>query len=465
MAIYRKIENVTDIASIVFVSHDENISAIERAISGSIQSQCKHLGFEDDLLQSLSDSSPDLIFIGSTEENRHKKSIDLCLKIRGSGYGGIIILLTKRISTLEDTACITSKGFDNYLLYSDSLSRAMADIRWAILNHRRRVKLSIQFDNNPDMFYTVDREGRIFDLNLGAVGHTGYSPKEIVNRNMNVSEIGTLKKFKRTIRPLIIDKNIGKVFSITVEEGDTVSQIRTKIHNVVTMGLIATVEKTDITEAMYSNTLDIMVNSITLLSQRDNYTAAHSSRVFYYCTFIADKLGVDKNKKFMRDLYFAALLHDVGKIGVRDRILLKPGKLTREEFDHLATHPVKGYKLLHPYSFLNGSSEFVRYHHERFDGKGYPEKLKGNKIPLGSAIIAVADSFDAMTTTRPYRQPLPFEKVCSEINDNIGIQFNVEVGKAFSSIMSTSMVEKVQKMSRKPLNVISHEVISTILEA
>jgi HD-GYP domain-containing protein (c-di-GMP phosphodiesterase class II) len=265
------------------------------------------------------------------------------------------------------------------------------------------------------------------------------------------------------IKPLIEADNIERVFRQSVEEGERISQIRTKIHNVATIGLTATIAKTDITEAIYSHTLDILINSVSLLSQRDNYTASHSSRVFYYCKHIAGKLGLTKNKKFLRDLYFAALLHDVGKIGIRDDVLLKPDSLNKEEFNDLSSHPVKAYRLLQPHSFLRGASELVRFHHERVDGRGYPDKLKGNRIPLGSSIIAVADSFDAMTTTRPYRKTLTYDKALSEISRNLGTQYNIDAGEAFLSVITPSLMDEVKNLSRRPLHAISQELISNIL--
>jgi HD-GYP domain-containing protein (c-di-GMP phosphodiesterase class II) len=421
------------------------------------------LHLSNDSIESLIVTPPDVLFISCTDANR-KEKFDLCQRLRESGYDGIIILFVDDISEFGDTASITSSGFDNYLLKTDSDSRHLDNIHWGILNRRRRNKFKIQFDNNPDMFFTVDGEGRVYDLNRSATEGSTFTPKEVVNSGIHISSLGTLSCFEKVIRPLIREDNIGKVFSETVDHVESVSQLRIKIHNVPTIGLVATVANTDITKTMYSHTLDILVNSVTLLSQRDMYTADHSSRVFYYCIQIAEKLGMAADRIFIRDLYFAAILHDVGKIGVRDDILLKPGKLTKEEFNELATHPVKAYDLLQPYSFLKGASELARFHHERADGKGYPDKLMGNEIPLGAFIIAVADSFDAMTTARPYRNSLPYEKAVSEIKENLGTQYDKEVGKAFLSIVSPSLHHEIRRMSSKPLSVVSQELLSTIIK-
>jgi HD-GYP domain-containing protein (c-di-GMP phosphodiesterase class II) len=129
----------------------------------------------------------------------------------------------------------------------------------------------------------------------------------------------------------------------------------------------------------------------------------------------------------------ASLLHDLGKVGVRDAILDKPGPLTPEEWTAMRQHPVTGWKILGPLGFLAEEARSVRHHHERFDGGGYPDGLAGNAIPLPARIIAVADAFDAMRTVRPYRPPLPLEKALAELEGNAGKQFDPTVVDAFQT--------------------------------
>jgi HD-GYP domain-containing protein (c-di-GMP phosphodiesterase class II) len=133
------------------------------------------------------------------------------------------------------------------------------------------------------------------------------------------------------------------------------------------IGLVATVIKTDITETIYSRSIDILLHSVNLLSERDHYTAGHSSRVHHYCRMIVESLGLHNEKRFKRDLYFAALLHDIGKIGIRDDILLKETRLTKKEFSMLESHPEKGYNALKHYRFLDKSTIYILNHHERPD--------------------------------------------------------------------------------------------------
>ncbi len=167
-----------------------------------------------------------------------------------------------------------------------------------------------------------------------------------------------------------------------------------------------------------------MLGSISSLVQaleaRDQYTRGHSEEVSEICTQIAKKIQVGQEE--LENITIAARLHDVGKIGVRDDILLKPGKLTDAEFAIIKRHPLVGSKILAPIESLEKAIPIVLNHHERFDGKGYPEGLKGLDIPFWARVTAVADTYHALTSDRPYRQGLPQEKALQIIADARGTQ-------------------------------------------
>ncbi|MDP2922369.1 MAG: HD domain-containing protein, partial [Candidatus Omnitrophota bacterium] len=170
------------------------------------------------------------------------------------------------------------------------------------------------------------------------------------------------------------------------------------------------------------------------IEAKDHYTHGHTERV----TNLAMKIGrrlIEKNPKLddklLEDLHIAALLHDIGKIGVPESILNKEGLLNKEEWQKMRMHPLIGVTILQPIKELESIILGVKYHHERFDGQGYPEGLSGDHIPLIAAIIAVADSFDAMTSTRPYRQAKPKETAIVEIKRLSGQQFYPQVVSAF----------------------------------
>jgi hypothetical protein len=178
----------------------------------------------------------------------------------------------------------------------------------------------------------------------------------------------------------------------------------------------------------YDATLEALAAA---LDARDRETAGHSSRVTVYTMDMARHLGVVEGSDEWLDIERASLLHDVGKIGIADAILNKAGPLTPEEWQEMRKHPVIGYEMLKEVRFLASASEIVYSHHERYDGKGYPEGVKGEAIPLGSRIFAVADAFDAMISDRPYRRALPWDKACDEIVTNSGAQFDPKVVEAF----------------------------------
>jgi len=171
---------------------------------------------------------------------------------------------------------------------------------------------------------------------------------------------------------------------------------------------------------------------VTALDFRDNETQGHSFRVVEYAMLVAQKMGVvEPDLTLIRR---GAILHDVGKIGVPDAILKKPGKLDEQEWEEMRKHPEMGYRMLEHIPFLKPSLEVVYCHQERYDGKGYPRQLKGERIPLGARIFAVVDTFDAMTSDRPYRAALTIQDACEEIERFGGTQFDPQVAATFLSI-------------------------------
>lgn len=172
------------------------------------------------------------------------------------------------------------------------------------------------------------------------------------------------------------------------------------------------------------------IESLALsLEAKDRYTNGHSRRVAKFCEIIADKAKLSHAEN--EDLKLAGLLHDIGKIGISEKVLNKPGKLTEEEYNHIKEHPLVGAKILQPLEGIENIIDNIKYHHERFDGRGYPYKLKGKQIPLGARIIACADTFDAMTTNRPYRKALAHEVALEEIKKASGSQLDPDIGKIF----------------------------------
>jgi response regulator RpfG family c-di-GMP phosphodiesterase len=165
------------------------------------------------------------------------------------------------------------------------------------------------------------------------------------------------------------------------------------------------------------------------LESRDVETNAHSIRVMNYSHAMGQALGI--TGKTLEDVEYGVFLHDIGKIAVPDSILLKPDKLTEDEWVTMREHPGRGRYLLAGIDFLKGGIDIVYCHHERWDGQGYPRKLKGEAIPFGARIFAIADTLDAMTSDRPYRKAMPYDRARAEILANSGSQFDPVVVNTF----------------------------------
>ncbi|MFA5060634.1 MAG: HD domain-containing phosphohydrolase [Candidatus Omnitrophota bacterium] len=180
------------------------------------------------------------------------------------------------------------------------------------------------------------------------------------------------------------------------------------------------------------------------IEAKDKYTRGHTERVTKYSLAIARQMAENKSvnfeASFFENLYIAGLLHDIGKIAIPEAILCKTDKLTAEEFEIMKQHPVRGVEILRPITEFEDCIHGVKYHHERYDGKGYPEGLKGEDIPMTAAVIAVADTFDAMTTNRTYRKALTKDEAITEIKKNSGIQFNPKPARAIVELFEKGKI-------------------------
>lgn len=184
---------------------------------------------------------------------------------------------------------------------------------------------------------------------------------------------------------------------------------------------------------------DMILTMIRILEYHDTYTKGHSKNVATIASLIAEKLGL--NDELIRKTYWAALVHDVGKIVVPSSILNKESKLTIEEFEVIKKHPVYGHDFLSTSPELRDLARYVFHHHERWDGKGYPAGISGEEIPLISRIIMVADSWDAMRSDRPYRRGLSKEKAMQEILEHSGTQFDPNIVKVFIKMLSDGEIQ------------------------
>lgn len=191
-------------------------------------------------------------------------------------------------------------------------------------------------------------------------------------------------------------------------------------------------------EELRNVTEQAMTAIANTIDAKDTYTKGHSTRVAKYAVKIAEKLGLDKNS--VDNLYYTALLHDIGKIGVPDTILNKPAKLTDEEYEIMKQHPTSGGNILEVITTINDIKNGAAYHHERYDGKGYNKGLRGEDIPLAARIIGAADAVDAMGSTRPYRTGRTLDYVISELEKNSGTQFDPKIAAIMIDLLKSGEV-------------------------
>ncbi|HYE83644.1 MAG TPA: HD-GYP domain-containing protein [Clostridia bacterium] len=196
---------------------------------------------------------------------------------------------------------------------------------------------------------------------------------------------------------------------------------------------------------LYIDMRNIYIDTVKSLSQaveaKDPYTNGHSIRVGEYACSLAERLGLSRRR--VENLKIAAILHDVGKIGVEEGILNKPGRLTEEEFDKIKQHPEIGVKIIKDIDFLKDASEIILSHHERYDGTGYPEGRKHEDIIIESQILSLADVFDALTSERPYRNAMTVEEALQIIENGKGSQFDYRLADAF-----IKMIKENKEMKR-----------------
>jgi HD-GYP domain-containing protein (c-di-GMP phosphodiesterase class II) len=253
---------------------------------------------------------------------------------------------------------------------------------------------------------------------------------------MNINEV--LKKIESNLRlfsgaavnvadghyELIdFDKQYEEFKEVSVKMNEMIDEINEREKEIILLN--------DSLELSYLNTLTVLAKAI---EAKDHYTGSHCERVSYYSLVIGEKM--DLSESDMYQLRYGSLLHDIGKISVAEGILLKPTRLEEWEFDEIKKHPSNGHILVRDLPKFEKAKELVLYHHERYDGKGYPSGLKGDDIPLMARIVCVADAFDAMTSDRVYRPGIMMNKEAfKELRDNAGTQFDPVVVEHFIEVM------------------------------
>lgn len=235
---------------------------------------------------------------------------------------------------------------------------------------------------------------------------TGYADKENAIRCIN--EVGL---YYYCEKPWDND-TLAKIIENAVEKHDLQFQLKRKIYQLEEsnkkISRLYSLLKKDYDEEV-DNVQNILVSLANMIEAKDQYTDDHTRRVAILCRGVGERLNLDETR--LRNLEMAGVIHDIGKVGISESILNKPGKLTEEEFEKMKEHPVIGYNICLPLNILKKCLDPIRHHHEKLDGSGYPDGLKGDEISVESRIVAVTDMFDALYSDRPYRKKMELSKV------------------------------------------------------
>ena len=280
-----------------------------------------------------------------------------------------------------------------------------------------------------DGFETIQRVHERHGEDVPIIFLTADDNEESETKGLSLGAADFIKK------PFVPD-----VLSIRVRHMIELNHLQKNLEDEVARQTQEVAKKTRENEQLFFHVIQALAETI---DAKDTYTNGHSNRVAEYSKEIAKRYGY--SEKQLDDIYMMGLLHDVGKIGVPDAVINKPGALSEEEFNLIKNHPVMGARILQKIKEMPALAKGARWHHERYDGGGYPDGLKGMDIPEEARIIAVADSYDAMSSRRSYRDVLPQEKIRSEIENGKGTQFD----PVFAGIMLDMMDEDPDYLMRE----------------
>ncbi len=307
------------------------------------------------------------------------------------------------------------------------------------------------FDNDEKELYFEVASGPVgkalkkvkISSDYGIAGQVVHTGKPLIvndvtrhpNFHGNIDEVTGFETTSMICAPLIVHrKTLGVIEVINKNDGSDFNDLDLDAVITVAATIAMAIENAQLHQDLlnsYKATISALASAI---DAKDPYTHGHSKRVKEYALMGGRALSLSAER--METLECASILHDMGKISIDASILNKPGALNSEEWEVMREHPMRGYELLQGIPFLKEVSEFVLYHHERYDGEGYPVGIKGDNIPIEARLIAVADAFDTMTTDRSYRSAMSFEEAVKSLYDCSGTQFCPEAIKAIVSSLS-----------------------------
>lgn len=332
-----------------------------------------------------------------------------------------------------------------------------------VVAHSDETEKGKNYNSDVEMSRLLDRiyqeQGTTFHMKLNGEQCTVFS--DMVMKDWYVTMIISNTKLYHDIRNILIQNIIVCTIAFAL-----IAYFCTAAFRKIGLHMRKTEESQQHLEKMNENIMRTLARTI---DAKDQYTNGHSQRVAKYALELAKRIG--KTKEEQKNIYYAALLHDVGKIRIPDAIINKPGRLTDEEFGYIKLHPISGYYILKDIDEVELIAQGAKWHHERYDGNGYPNGLAGENIPEVARIIGVADAYDAMTSNRSYREVMPQEKVRSEIEKGKGSQFDPQIADIMLQMIDedrTYQMKQKKERTKKILVVddepFNQELIKLILK-
>ena len=335
--------------------------------------------------------------------------------------------------------CVTASGYGEALqkLGKDHFHIVLSDINMPGENGIDLLRAVKKLDEDVDVVMVTGVINTDIAIHSMSIGASDYITKPFNFEEVKIVVEKTLKKRKLIVENREYQQSLEKkVKERTAELLNKKKEVERLYHDI--SSAFHQIQET------YNMTLEALVLALDI---RDRETQGHSKRVVEYCALMAEAMNI-KGQQLV-DVRNGALLHDVGKIGIPDAVLIKPGELTEEEWNIMKRHPVFGFNILNGIKFLEGSLPVVLHHHERWDGSGYPYRLKKDAIPISARIFSIADTLDAMTSPRPYRRALIYSNVRKEIQELSGIQFDPDISDIFLSIPNKHWIDINKKIAEE----------------
>jgi response regulator RpfG family c-di-GMP phosphodiesterase len=312
-----------------------------------------------------------------------------------------VIVMSKHVLNAEAALVILFRDYGHELYYETTTGPVGKSLRQETMSGQYGIAGQVTHTNRPLIVNDVSRSTNFHQIIDEAIG---FSTKSLICAPLSIKRnmLGVIE---------VLNKRDGGVFDEQDEKA---------VASIAATAAMA-IENTRIQQSLldaYKSTINAMA---TAIDAKDRFTQGHSERVMEYSLKAGAALSLSDDEAEV--LRYAGVLHDVGKIAIDSSILSKPGPLTPGEWEIIYTHPTVGARLLKEIPFLERAAELVLRHHEKFDGTGYPDRLRGEAIPLGARIIAAAEAFDTMTTDRPYRSALSIDAAVKELNNCAGKQF------------------------------------------